>query len=145
MRKQTLEILALVAFVVASTAVPTTAQSPGPGSIVVDVPFSFRVGERSLPSGTYVIGRLSPSSSAVLVRSDDGGPSAAAMANGRLQIGRKNRIPKLVFESHGDMYVLTQVWIPGRSDAFEVARSEEDRAYARNRDDVRTVTLAVSR
>jgi hypothetical protein len=143
MRNHALGLIALLAFALASSASPARAQTPSTDAMVVSVPFDFRVGDKALPAGTYVVGRLSQTSSAVLVRSDDGGPSAAALTGGSLQGGREDRKPKLVFNQYDGVYFLSQVWIPGRGIAVALSVSEEETALAKNGADMKTVALVV--
>jgi hypothetical protein len=142
MFNRALGMIALLAFVLSPS--PARAQTPSADAMVVEVPFEFNVGERSLPAGKYVVGRLSQTASAIIVRSDDGGPSAAALTSGSLQRSRDDRKPKLVFHQYDGTYFLSQVWIPGRGVAVQLSRSDEESALAKNGVDKKIVALVVN-
>jgi hypothetical protein len=139
MRNHSLALIALLAFTFSASA--ALADAPSPDSLVVSIPFSFKVGDRTMPAGKYVVGRLSQTASCILVRSSDGGKSAVALTAGSLRGTSDDREPKLVFNRYDGQYFLSQVWIPGRGVAVELAISEEETALARNGTDMKTVAL----
>jgi hypothetical protein len=145
MRNHALGMIALFAFAIVFSASSVRAQTPSPDAMTVEIPFEFTVGERSLPAGKYVIGRLSPTSSAVIVRSDDGGPSAVGMTSGSLHQTREDRKAKLVFKQYDGVYFLSQVWIPGRGVAVAITKSEQESALAKNGAEAKTVALVARR
>lgn len=71
-----------------------------------EIPFTFHVGERALPAGTY---QISTSQSMLSLRSVDGG---VFIMTSRLESTAWHQ-PTLVFERTGDSYVLQQAWTGG--------------------------------
>ncbi len=70
------------------------------------VPFAFKVGQKQMPAGTYIIDRES-GSSFVTVRNVNTGTSV--LAAGRTETASKTA-KKLIFHHHGSQYVLSEIW-----------------------------------
>lgn len=94
-----------------------------------DVPFSFIVGEKALPAGTYDVKDLSMS--AVLVQSAHGSASAMVQIHSAEKLSAQS--PKLVFHKYGDHYFLYQVW-NGERNGMELRKSrlEKELQFANN-------------
>jgi len=75
------------------------------GGVQATVPFSFNVGETTLPPGTYTITQLGASS--ILVRSSDN-PSIATLDMG-IHNYATSADHKLIFHKYGEQYFLSQV------------------------------------
>jgi hypothetical protein len=142
MRTFTLGMIALFTFVISFSATPVRANGFASDTIVVTVPFEFTAGEKTLPAGTYVVGRLSQSSSCYLLQNADGGPSVAVMTGGSLQSGRKRLPARLVFNGYNGKYFLSQVWSQNHGSGVEISKSDEEVALAKSldRDDLVAVT-----
>jgi hypothetical protein len=93
---------------------------PAPGgaadlmAVRAQVPFSFKVGERTLPSGEYSFRFDGAEQPGVLrVRGEHGGGGVLIQAlRTEIPEGSGDK-PKLVFEKEGEEYVLSQVLDPG--------------------------------
>ncbi len=89
------------------------------GMIQCDVPFSFQIGERTLPPGVYLVN----SDHAVLfVRGLNRG---AVGLTSRVSSGQATE-PKLVFHKYGDEYILHEAWTGGTS-GYALLRSRRER------------------
>jgi hypothetical protein len=96
------------------------------------IPFDFNVGDRSLPAGEYVFGRLSgvPDSSIISV-------SSADASNHLFQLTIETRVltPKdestLVFHKYGEQYFLEQIWSGGEQEGTKVPESRAERTIRR--------------
>jgi hypothetical protein len=80
---------------------------------VVKVPFTFFVGQRQLPAGTYYVDSKRPFDNSPLtlefIRS--GGEAGVALpAAATLQSKEKTTAPKLVFHRYGSIYFLSEFW-----------------------------------
>jgi len=115
-------------------AVSLFAVLAGPGvyaqsSIVVkmDVPFEFRVGGQSLPSGAYTISALNPN--LVVIRSKAGHQSAVSITNA-VQVNQSSADGKLVFNRYGAFYFLSQIWTPGEAVGRKLLQSGVEQEVA---------------
>ena len=98
-------------------------------SVVVkmDVPFEFRVGGQTLPSGVYTISALNPN--LVVIRSKNGHQSAPVMTNA-LQINQARSDGRLIFNRYGEFYFLSQIWTPGEAVGRKLVQSGAEREIA---------------
>jgi hypothetical protein len=92
---------------------------------VADVPFSFRIGDRVLPPGSYTVSDRS-NGLMELVNSDT--------QEGMLFIAGSNvwgkSEPKLVFNNYGDRYFLSQVWFSDQAAGHALAKSRLEKEVA---------------
>lgn len=88
-----------------------------------DVPFSFIVGEKALPAGTYDVKDIA--TNAILVICDAHG-SDSAMVQFHSAEKLHAQSPKLVFHKYGDRYFLYQVWY-GEQRGMELRRSKYEK------------------
>jgi hypothetical protein len=94
---------ALVAAVLVVLSVPVNA-----AEVRCNVPFSFQVGDATLPPGVYTV---STEQSTLFIRGANRG--AFAITN---RVEPKTYTPaKLVFNRYGDEYILKQAWTGGSS------------------------------
>ncbi len=94
-----------------------------------DVPFSFIVGEKTLPAGKYVVTAMTSSGDALLINSRDAQSSAIRLSNG-LERGRGATTAKLVFHRYGQRYFLAEVW-GGESNGRQLMKGKQERAIER--------------
>jgi hypothetical protein len=109
-----------------STAYAQTAVNP---QLVVNVPFAFSVGEKTLPAGEYTVKCVDPDSSMKVLqfRGKDGHNSAlirTSSVNGSVQENAR-----LVFHRDRDQYFFAQAWLP--ADGIGMQAPESGRAKAR--------------
>jgi hypothetical protein len=96
----------------------------------ITIPFSFTAGDETLPAGTYTVRRTSQSGSAFLLQSEDHDSSAAILAGGTLQSGRRPQAARLVFNVYGGEHFLAEVWMPWRTIGNEVKSSDAEERLA---------------
>jgi hypothetical protein len=88
--------------------------------VVVKVPFEFVVGTKTLPAGTYTVGRFSPGvSSGLLIKSYDNGAFVLPIVADSMNDGS----PKFSFDQVGGKYFLSKVETPNHS--YNVGTSPE--------------------
>ncbi len=88
-----------------------SAHAQDAGGVVVNVPFEFVAGGKTLPAGTYSVGRLSPGiHPSLIIDSKDNGPFALVLpiVRGGDSAGRT----ELSFERAGGRYFLSKVETP---------------------------------
>jgi hypothetical protein len=88
-----------------------SAHAQDTSGVVVKVPFEFVAGGKTLPAGTYSVGRLSPAiPSALIIDSKDNG--AFALVLPIILDGDSAGHAELSFERVGDKYFLSKVGTP---------------------------------
>ena len=115
MKKQKLGYVG-AALLVAFLAV--LAVSVEAGSMRCTVPFSFQVGDRSLPRGDY---NVETAQAQILIR----GVTSGALALGNT-LEKSGNSPKLVFHRYGSEYILTEVWTGSNGRALPPSRREKE-------------------
>jgi hypothetical protein len=89
-----------------------SAHAQDASGVVVKVPFEFVAGGKTLPAGTYSVGRLSPGiHAALIIDSKDNG--AFALVLPAVPDGDSAGHTALSFERVGDKYLLSKVETPG--------------------------------
>jgi hypothetical protein len=107
-------------FAVASSLMGQT----NPGDMVVDVPFTFKVGGQALPPGHYIVAALGD---ALRISNYQArGIFVPTHAGTRTTSDGS----KLVFHRYGDSYFLSAVWVTGNTTGRELFRSPAERELA---------------
>ncbi len=120
-----------IMFVVGALAIGAEAQTSSSQTIRANVPFTFTVGEKSLPAGVYTVSILNPTSDrkALQVRSADGRMSAIIQT-----VGVSSHLvddSKLVFRRYGDRYFFAQAQMAGDSTSLAAGKTRAERATQR--------------
>ena len=87
-----------------------SAHAQDASGVVVKVPFEFVAGDKTLPAGTYSVGRVSPATHAIIIAGKDNGALALVLpiVPGGDSAGRTD----LSFERVGGKYFLSKVATP---------------------------------
>jgi hypothetical protein len=109
MKAAVLRMTAILAVVIAVTAVSVQAQGVGNRQTFA-VPFDFSVGRTVLPAGEYT---FSADNQAVRIQSKDGRSHAIALPQRTLGASHIQSDVRLTFRRYGDQYYLSQVWFQG--------------------------------
>ncbi len=114
------------AFVISGNA--QTSASP---TIRARIPFTFTVGEKTLPAGVYTVSVLNPSSDrkALQIRSETGRASAIIQTNS--VNGERDGEAKLVFRRYGESYFFAQAQMAGEATSFAATKTRAERATQR--------------
>ena len=95
---------------------------------IIHIPFNFSVGEKSFPSGKYVIERNRNNSDTVwVIRNRETDRSAIVVT----RPARANDVveeTRLVFNRYDDSYFLSEFWIVGGQNGHEVPASSREKA-----------------
>ena len=109
MKKEMIRTVLTATLIGAAIAASVVAQSRP--LVRAKIPFSFTVGNKTMPVGNYQIERSGNSGHLVLLRSEHGGAAFT------LATGKQGRVEadktKLVFRRYGDQYFLSQMWTKG--------------------------------
>ncbi|HXN98159.1 MAG TPA: hypothetical protein VN881_03750 [Candidatus Acidoferrales bacterium] len=80
------------------------------GSLRVNVPFAFTVGDKAMPAGEYRVAELSRVQQTVqVIAQSDGDASIMVMTNAVVRPG-KVPTPRLTFHHYGNRYFLAEIW-----------------------------------
>jgi len=140
MKKQTLGRVTVLSFLLMLAAVSLSAQSERTGAI--NIPFSFTVGEKSLPAGEYSFERNRKDSDLVwLVQSRDGDVTALFTTTA-VRATETQEKAKLVFHKYGDQYFLSQIWTQGETAGRELLIQGFERQLAKDAIERQMIVLA---
>jgi hypothetical protein len=143
MKKQTLRRFTVLSFLLMLTAVTVSAQSER--IRVTNIPFSFIVGQKTLPAGEYTLEPNRKDSDYVwLVQSRDG-HATALFTTMPVRASETQEEAKLVFHKYGEQYFLSQVWEAGESAGRVLIKSKRERSLERQMEKIamsrETITL----
>ncbi len=126
MKRHILTTLAII-FIYGAVVAGAKAQT-----MRANVPFTFTVGQKSLPAGIYTISVLNPTSDrpALQIRNDDGTLSAIIQTLGVGSSLTDNS--KLVFRRYGEQYFFAQVQMAGEPISLVTAKTNAERATQRS-------------
>lgn len=109
----------------AFTGVATAQQK-----LVVDVPFDFVAGNKTLPAGEYYVRAGSSERTLVLVNQQD--PSASTfMFTIDVLTNDAQSQSKIVFNRYGERYFLSQIWSQGENHGSQIIQSRREREMSR--------------
>lgn len=127
MRKSFLSKIAMISLFIAVAAAGGAAQTAG--RVVVDIPFDFVVGEKTLPAGEYTIKTVSLNSShSLVIQSADRSDAVMTITN-RIEARENQAESKVLFRQYGDKHFLSQVWMKGSAAGRELPRSQAERDH----------------
>ena len=129
MKKQSMTIMAVTMLFATLAVALVRAQETD--NVAVTIPFDFAIGGKTLPAGGYYLRRSLEGPRIVMqIRSKDDNQSFY-LSTHPLQGRDVQAESKLVFNRYGDQYFLSQVWIAGRTDGQELARTSRERVLQR--------------
>ena len=127
MKKQVLNLVAILSLLATLTAASVYARSAG--SLKVNIPFSFMAGKATLPAGTYTVER-SGAQGVLVIRNIDGGASAAVLTQATESRAAQAQ-SKLDFHRYGEQYFLSKVWTEGDTVGRELPKTRMEREAAK--------------
>lgn len=138
----------IVAIVVGCGAFAVTgkAQTSTSQTMRARIPFTFTVGDKTLPAGVYTVSILNPSSDrkALRLRSEDGHVSAIVQTLAvRSAVADSAR---LLFHRYGDSYFFANAQMAGETTSLAATKTRAERATQRalrQRGDSSTVAILV--
>ena len=122
------------------------AQTSASPTMRAHVPFTFTVGNKSLPAGDYAVRILNPTSDrkTLQIRSENGRVSAIVQTVG--VNGALAKDTKLVFRRYGEQYFFAQAQMAGDTTSLAATKTRAERATqkALKRPDSSTVVAIVA-
>jgi hypothetical protein len=141
MKKQAIRSFTILSLLLLMSAVAVRAQSQR--TKVTNIPFSFIVGDKTLPAGEYTIEPNRRDYDKVwLVQSGDGHASALFSTIPTRSFETQEN-SKLVFRKYGDQYFLSQIWTAGDNSGRELLIPRLEHVLAKSKIDRETVVLAI--
>jgi hypothetical protein len=126
MKKQIYTMIAGLAVMLA-TGVAVHAQTGNDAQHVVDIPFEFNVGDKTMPAGEYTIRHVNPSSDRAVLQITRKGAGSVLVATNDT-IGKARNASTLVFNCYGNSRYLAEVWTAGESLGLQARRTRGERA-----------------
>ena len=126
MAKQMIKTLSML-MLLAVVALATTAVSAQTSRrVVANVPFSFIVGDKELPAGTYWVQPTAFGSGILRIAGTANSKSTVRLSNllHRNYAGKG----KLVFHRYQDQYFLSEIWPTGEYDGRLLMKSSREKA-----------------
>lgn len=120
-------LMLVVGLALASAAV---ANGQSGRQVTAQVPFDFIVADRTLRSGQYEMRNANGAGDVLAIRDADGKSRVMYLTSPVIANDRQGRSAKLVFHRYGSTYFLSQVWVAGKSEGREFAKTSQERAIA---------------
>ncbi len=125
MKRQVFSLISLLSLLlVTGSAIAQTS------NVSANVPFSFSVGGKTLPAGTYKIGAISSDAEILFVQARNGSSRMMVGSNAAESAKPANKT-KLVFNRYRDQYFLAEIWVEGATRGRQVPRSSREKELAK--------------
>jgi len=129
MKKQAFRMLAVFSLLLTMSAVAVHAQSK---RSIINIPFSFTVGHKTLPAGEYAVEpNRKDSNSFWLIQSVKGNDSVLFTTNSIWTRETRND-SRLVFNNYDGQYFLSQIWNAGDNSGRELHMPRAERQLAKS-------------
>lgn len=103
------------------------------------IPFTFRVGEKVMPAGVYLIHN---SANMLVLTEQSGGRTTAIVITGAAESGVESNKAELLFNQYGDEYFLEKISVPYSTVAREILQTRRERELARRFGPAQNITVA---
>lgn len=129
--KRQLKLFIAITIVCGAFAVSGNAQTSVSQIMRARIPFTFTVGEKTLPAGVYTVSILNPSSDrkVLQIRSENGRVSAIIQTVGAEGAVVDNA--KLEFRRYGESYFFAKAQMAGESTGLAATKTRAERATQR--------------
>jgi len=129
MAKQMIKTLSMLVFLAVVALATTAVSAQTSRRVVANVPFSFIVGDKELPAGSYGIQPTSMGSGILRIAGTENSKSTVRLTSSlrRMDSGRG----KLVFHRYQDQYFLSEIWVTGESDGRQLVKSNREKVMQR--------------
>ena len=130
----------MLSFLLMLTAVTVSAQSER--IRVINIPFSFIVGQKTLPAGEYTVEPNRKDSDNVWLVQSREGHASALFTTSPVRASDAQEETKLVFHNYGGQYFLSQIWTAGGNTGRELQMPRLERQLAKNTIERQIIVLA---
>ena len=125
MKKRALVMAGVMALAMFASTRVAQAQQP----LIVNVPFEFVAGNKTLPAGEYSVKVSCAAHTLALVDRKDASASAL-MVTYAVAANDIQTESKLIFTRYGDHYFLSQIWTAGNSEGCQLIKSAREKEIA---------------
>ena len=130
MKKQAVRILAVFSLLLTMSAAIVHAQSK---RSIINIPFSFTVGHKTLPAGEYTVQPNRSNSDNVWLVESTTGHDSVIFTSGSAWTRETQENTKLVFNNYDGQYFLSQIWSAGDNTGRELRMPRVERQLAKSR------------
>ena len=128
MKKQAFGIFTMLSLLLVLGVVSVNAQSPR----TLNIPFSFSVGEKTLPAGEYIVEPNRSDSQNVWLLTSKSGSIGVLFTTMAVRYYDTQGNTVLVFNKYDDQYFLSQVWTEGNTSGRELYKPRVERELEKN-------------
>jgi hypothetical protein len=128
MKKQALKTFTIFSLLLMLAAVSVPAQSQ---RSKITIPFSFIVGQKTLPAGVYTVEPNRRDFDKVWLIQSRAADASALFTTMPVRANQTQEETKLVFHKYGDQYFLSQIWTPGGNTGRELLMPRLERELAK--------------
>jgi hypothetical protein len=117
------QLLRFALFFVGFALVASAMAQSRPGNVRAQIPFSFHVGNRQLPAGSYIVAPATDGLLHIFNTKDSHSQMFTPVFHVQSPV---SQTPKLVFHRYGTSYFLTAVWNSNGEIGRELPRSKAE-------------------
>lgn len=144
MKKQTYMRVAIVMFITVVGLSTAKAQTSGPTPLRVDIPFTFSVGNQTLPAGEYRVTCVNAASDLRILQLRENAGHATVLVHTSSVIGKTNDKAKLIFNRYGEQYFFAQAWLVGDNVGMQAQKSRREKVMSRELARIQRATEVVA-
>ena len=119
----------VIAGMMALSAIVSTRVAQAQEPSVVNIPFDFVAGNKTLPAGEYSVKVSGPERTLLLIDRKDA-TASVFMGTDAVLAGGPQSESKLIFNRYGDRYFLSQVWTAGNPRGRQLLKSAREKEMA---------------
>ena len=127
--KRHLHLLMTIIVLAGVLAIAGNAQTASAQKLTATIPFTFNVGNKTLPAGKYTVVVMNPTSDrrVLQIRSADGRSSAMTLTTD--VIGKAAANTRLVFEHYGERYFFAQAQMAGDQTSLAAVKTSAEKHW----------------
>ena len=129
MKKQVYITAALVMLAGVFGLITARAQTHGNPKSRITIPFEFRVGNKIMPAGDYVVTLPTAQENIIRLQRRDGSACVASLTSSVTR--RISDGSKLIFHRYGDQYFFVQAWFDGDNAGLQALMSRDEKQVIR--------------
>jgi hypothetical protein len=129
MKKQAFRFLTMFSLLLILTTVSVQAQSERRS---INIPFSFTVGQKTVPAGEYTVEPNRKDSHIVWLIQSKSGHGSVLFTTSSVWTTETQEKTRLVFNNYDGQYFLSQIWTSGDNSGRELERPRLERVLAKN-------------
>ena len=129
MAKQMIKTLSMLMLLAVVSLATTAVSAQSAKRVIATIPFSFTVGDKAMPAGTYSVQAVSVGSSVLRITGTNNSKSMVRLTS---SLQRNNSTKgKFVFHRYQDQYFLAEIWATGESQGRQLIKSSREKAMER--------------